>query len=76
MSDLGTYEYNDGPHSVSDITGTRAATYDFDANGQMTDRDRDGDAITWHPFGMPKKSNTVVITRNFGTVQIGPDTSK
>lgn len=59
-SDVGTYSYNDGPHSVSDITGTRAAEYDYDDNGNMDCRFDDGDCtngdeITWYPFNKPKK---------------------
>jgi RHS repeat-associated protein len=44
-SDVGTYTYGEngaGPHAVTSIIGPRPATYSYDANGNLTQRQRLG----------------------------------
>ena len=37
-SDTGTFAYDSGTHRVNNVTGTRAASYAYDTNGNMTCR--------------------------------------
>ena len=67
-------------HRVNNVTGTRAATYAYDANGNMTCRlgsagtaCTGGDAITWTSFNKPAQINKGA---NYDQFTYGPDQSR
>ncbi len=71
-SDVGTYTYGQvhtgcasgfaGPHAVTTVSGTKNATYCYDANGNMTSGD--GRTVTYSAFDKP-----VYITKSTSAVQ-------
>ncbi len=77
-SDVGTYTYGQvhascgtsfaGPHAVTTVSGTKNATYCYDANGNMTSGD--GRTTTYTAFDKPTQ-----ITKGGNTVNFyyGPD---
>ncbi len=77
-SPIGTYTYGQahgscasgfaGPHALTSVSGTKNATYCYDANGNMTSGD--GRVISYSSFDKP-----TTITRGGNSVQFfyGPD---
>lgn len=52
-SGVGTYSYGSKPHAVSSVSGTRAASYQYDANGNLISGD--DRTVTWTSFNKPQK---------------------
>ncbi len=52
-SDVGNYQYDPNrPHQLTEVTGTRAATFTYDENGnQLTSSN--GRTVTWSSFNKP-----------------------
>lgn len=50
--DVGSYSYADPDHPYA-VTSAGAVSYDYDANGQMTDHG--GDTFTWYANGSPDR---------------------
>lgn len=53
-SGVGTYSYITDSHKLQQVTGAAAASYGYDAAGNLTSRD--GQTVaTWTPFGQPER---------------------
>ena len=78
-SDVGAYVYGQngaGPHAVTTITGVRANTYHYDANGNIdclgdtTSTCSNGDPVTWYSFNKPKK---IISGGQYASFVYGPN---
>jgi RHS repeat-associated protein len=56
-SDIGTYNYMSGtrPHAPANVTGTKATTFLYDDNGNMTSGG--GRSVTWTSFNYPSSAS-------------------
>ncbi len=73
-SDVGNYVYGErgaGPTAVTTITGTRPGSYDYDADGNMTNRA--GDTLTWYSYNKPNRIN---YGTDYAEFKYGPDRSR
>ncbi|MEO1246380.1 MAG: RHS repeat-associated core domain-containing protein, partial [Pseudomonadota bacterium] len=52
-SDVGTYAYSTQSKAVDSIAGTRPADYQYDANGNRTERN--SDPTTWFSYNLPDR---------------------
>ncbi len=71
-SDVGTYTYGSShPGAVTAVAGGPAGSqnYAYDANGNMSARQ--GKAISWYPFQLPKRINRG--TADYAEFTYGPD---
>lgn len=71
VADPTGYSYGSGagPHAVTSITGTSAGTYQYDADGNMINRD--GTVITWNSDNLP--TSIVQDVNNSSTFSYAPD---
>lgn len=73
-SNVGSYQYgngNAGPHAVTSVTGLRAATYVYDANGNMVSGA--GRTLTWTSYNKPTQINGTLGSSQFF---YGPDRAR
>jgi len=68
-SDTGNYIYGSSrPHAVTSISGTRAATYGYDANGNQASGG--GRTMTWTSYNLPRSMRKDANVSDFS---YGPD---